>query len=87
LTVAVAVYLLCAVAALACTVLLFRAYRRSRTRLLLWSAVCFAGLTVNNVLVAVDLVMLPGVDLFPWRNAAGLLSVAALLYGLIWEGR
>jgi hypothetical protein len=81
------VYLLCAVAALVCSVLLFRAYRRSGARLLLWSGLCFGFLTLNNVLVAVDLVIFPDVDLFMLRNVSALAGVVALLYGLIWEAR
>jgi hypothetical protein len=84
---AVAVYLLCAAAALGCTVLLWRAWRRSEQRLLLWSSACFACLTLNNGLVAVDLVVLPSSDLFLLRNLAALLGVSLLLYGLIWETR
>jgi hypothetical protein len=42
-----------------CAVLLLRAYVRVRRRLLLWSGLCFAGLTVSNALVFVDLVLLP----------------------------
>jgi hypothetical protein len=83
----IVVYLLCAVAALGCTVVLFRAYRRSGTRLLLWSAVCFACLTFNNALIAVDLLVLPEVDLFFLRNLAAFAGIGALLYGLIWEAR
>ena len=84
---AVFVYLLCAAAALGCTMLLYRAYRRVDTRLLFWSAVCFACLTLNNVLVAIDLVVLPDVNLFLVRNATALAGILALLYGLIWEAR
>jgi hypothetical protein len=84
---AVVIYSLCAGTALLCTLLLMRGYGQTRTRLLLWSAVCFAGLTLNNVLVVVDLVILPDVDLFLWRNVTALIGVTALLVGLIWEGR
>lgn len=80
-------YCLCAAAAFLCTVLLFRAYIRVRMRLLLWSAICFGCLTLNNLLIAVDLVLLPQVDLFLLRNVTALLGVGALLYGLIWEVR
>jgi hypothetical protein len=83
----VVVYLLCAAAALGCTVLLFRAYRQVGTRLLLWSAICFACLTLNNALVAIDLVVFPATDLFLLRNLAALAGIVALLYGLIWEAR
>lgn len=84
---AVIVYLLCAVAALGCSFLLYRAYRRVGTRLLFWSAVCFACLTLNNVLVAIDLVVFPDVNLFMIRNVTALAGILALLYGLIWETR
>lgn len=81
------IYALCAGAALFCAILLLRGFARTRTRLLLWSAVCFLGLTVNNVLVIVDLVVLPDVSLFLLRNVTALVAVSCLLVGLIWEGR
>lgn len=84
---AVVVYLLCATAAGLCAWLLARAYLRVRTRLLFWSAVCFACLTLSNVLVALDLFAFPEVDLFPLRNVTSLAGIGALLYGLIWETR
>lgn len=80
-------YALCAAAALLCTVLLVRGYVRTRTRLLLWSAICFACLTLSNALVIVDLVLLPHVDLYRWRTLAALVGVGALLFGLLWEGK
>lgn len=79
------VYMLCAITALTCTVLLLRAYRASGFNLLFWSAVCFAGLTVNNVLLFVDLVLVPDVDLLLWRNVAAVLGVGTLLLSLIWN--
>jgi len=81
------VYTLCAVTALGCTLLLWSGYRTGRSRLLLWSALCFACLTLNNLLVVVDLVMLPDVNLFVLRNLAALLGTSLLLYGLIWDSR
>jgi hypothetical protein len=86
-SVAILVYALCAAAALLCTLLLLRAYLKTRTRLLLWSALCFAGLTANNGLVILDLVIFPHVDLFLWRTITALAGICALLFGLIWEGR
>jgi hypothetical protein len=80
------VYILCAVTSLACAILLGRAYRRSGTRLLLWSCLCFTGLFLNNVLLIVDTSMSPNVDLLVLRQIPALLGVALLLYGLIWEG-
>jgi hypothetical protein len=85
MTVGVLVYSLCAATALACTLLLLRGYRTSGARLLLWSGLCFAFLTLNNVLTAVDLVVFPTVDLFIFRNLTALAGLVLLLYGLIWE--
>ena len=78
-------YGLCALAALACALLLLRAYAASGARLLLWGGLCFVGLTVNNVLLVVDLLFVPNVDLFTWRNVAGLAGMGVLVWGLIWD--
>jgi hypothetical protein len=86
-SIAIIVYALCASAAMLCTFLLLRAYRQTKTRLLLWSAICFACLTANNLLVIADLVIYPNIDLFIWRTVAALAGVSALLFGLLWEGR
>lgn len=80
-----AVYLLAAFTSLACCALLLRGYARGRRRLLLWSGLCFAGLTVSNCLVFVDIVVLTSVNLFPLRLATTTASLAVLLFGLIWE--
>lgn len=79
------VYLLAALTSLACAVLLLRGYVQGRRRLLLWSGLCFAGLTLSNCLVFVDIVLLPAVDLFLLRLATTAASLAVLLFGLIWE--
>ena len=81
-----AMYLFAALTSLACMVLLFRAHARSGSRLLLWSALCFVGLSVNNVLLFADLVIWPTqVDLRPYRVLSALAGVAFLLYAFIWE--
>jgi Family of unknown function (DUF5985) len=80
------VYLLCALTSLVCTFLLARAYRASRVRLLFWSVLCFAGLTASNILLFIDLVLVPrGPDLVLWRSGLSFAAVGALLYGLIVE--
>jgi multidrug transporter EmrE-like cation transporter len=82
------VYLLCAVTSVTCAALLLRAYRRQRTRLLMWSSLCFVLLALNNTLVFVDLIVVPsGIDLSLWRGATSLVGVGVLLFGLIWESR
>ena len=80
-----AVALLCAATAATCTVLLVRAWLASRLRLLVWSALCFALLTVNNVLLLLDLTALRDVDLAIPRTATGLAGLLILLYGLIYD--
>ncbi|MES2785353.1 MAG: DUF5985 family protein [Pseudomonadota bacterium] len=80
-----AIYLMCALTCVACFTLLFRAWKASRSRLLFWSAMCFAGLSVSNFLLVIDRVVLPATDLSTWRLAVGLLALLLLLFGLIWE--
>jgi hypothetical protein len=79
------IYLLCALTAAGCSVLLFRGYRSSNARLLFWSALSFAGLTASNLLVVVDELFLPLNDLAPWRVGISVASIGVLLYGLILE--
>ncbi len=80
-----AVYILCALTSLACAVMLWRGYHRSRARFLLWSSLCFVGLAVNNMLLVADLVVFPGRDLLLFRNLSGFLSLALLVFGLVWD--
>jgi hypothetical protein len=80
------VYLLGAVVTATCSVLLLRGFARSRSRLLLWSGLCFAGLTVSNGLLFVDLVLLPNDDsLYMWRLSTAAGAMLLLLYGLVFE--
>ncbi len=80
------VYILCALTSLACAVLLGRAYGANRVPLLFWSALCFAGITVTNVLLCVDLLFLGAEVSLAWiRAAVALISVMLLLYGLIFK--
>lgn len=80
-----AVYVLCAVTSIACAVLLLRAHRREPARLLLWSFGCFTLLAINNVLLVVDLALVPGTDLSGWRASTAFAGLALLLAGLIIE--
>jgi hypothetical protein len=81
----VVLYALAILTSFACTVLLFRGYVQKRLRLLMWSAICFAGLTVNNVILFVDQVIVPSMDLRPGRLIAALVGMLFLLYGFIWD--
>jgi hypothetical protein len=78
-------YAVCVLSSTACTVLLFRGYVKRRVRLLMWSAICFAGLSVNNVLLFVDLVLFPDIDLRLARLVTALIGMLVLLYGFIWD--
>jgi drug/metabolite transporter (DMT)-like permease len=80
---ALAIYVLCAATSLACAVLLYRGYRRTSARLLLWSTLCFAGFFLNNVLLIVDLQVLPDRDLSTLRTLPSLAGISFLVYGLI----
>jgi hypothetical protein len=79
------VYLLCAVTSMFCAALLMRSYRRQRTRLLMWSTLCFVGLALNNILLFVDLVLVPELDLALIRTGTALVATVLLVIGLIWE--
>jgi hypothetical protein len=81
------VYSLCAATSIVCAVLLIQGFRRTRSRLLLWSSLCFVGLVVNNVLLVVDRIFVPGVDLYTLRLFSALVALILLVWGLIWESK
>lgn len=80
-----AVYTLCFLASSACALLLGRSYARTRARLLLWSSLCFLFLAANNLLLVIDLLVFPTVDLRLWRVLLSLGAVSVLLFGFIWD--
>jgi heme A synthase len=82
-----AVYLMCGLTSLFCAVLLIRSFRRQRSRLLLWSSLCFVGLALNNGLLVVDFMVVPEVDLSAVRASVAAAALLLLLIGLIWESR
>lgn len=82
---AVTIYLLCTLTSLACAWLLLGSYRRTGHRLLFWSGLCFVGMTLNNILLTLDKLVFPEIDLLPWRLATALAALVLLLFGLIYE--
>jgi heme/copper-type cytochrome/quinol oxidase subunit 4 len=86
-TLATIIYVLCALTSVLCAVMLLRAYAASRVRLLLWSGLCFVGLAINNIVLFVDVRVLPETDLSMIRTVPALAGVAILIYGLVWESR
>lgn len=79
------VYLLCLATSSACALLLGRSFRRTRNRLLLWSAICFVLLAANNLFVIVDIMLVPAIDFAVLRLLLSLGAVSVLLFGFIWD--
>jgi hypothetical protein len=81
----VAVYIVCTLTSVVCTLLLLRGYWQGGPRLLLWSALCFAGLAADNLLLILDLIVFPHVNLLPIRSLPSLIGLGLLIYGLVWD--
>src|SRR4051795_11330265 len=80
------VYLLCLLTSLVCAWLLGRSYWHNGTRLLLWSAICFAFLAANNLVLVLDLVVWGDyVDLRLLRLLLALAAIISLIWGFVWE--
>ncbi len=84
-TIPALIYTLCFLTSSACAFLLARSFMRTGMRLLLWSALCFLFLGLNNLAVIVDLLLVPHVDFQLIRVALSLAGVSLLLFGLVWE--
>ena len=80
-----AVFILCALTSLACAALLLRGWYASRSRLLLWSGLCFFGLMLNNVVLIIDKLVLPSVDFSFYTKLPAVVGLGLFLFGLIWE--
>ena len=81
-----AVYLLCLASSAICAFMLSRSCRRSPSSLLFWSAACFWLLSANNLLLVLDLIVLPNIDLSIARALLSVAAVATLLFGFVWNG-
>ena len=80
------VYLLCFVTSAICAWLLGRGYARSSARVLLWSSICFAFLALNNLVLVIDLVLLPdAVKLALPRHLLSVAAVGTLIFGFVWD--
>lgn len=79
------VYLLCCFTSGLCACLLGAAFARRRERLLLWSALFFSLIAIENILVFADFLLPPNISLIPYRLAMSLLAVGVLLFGFVWE--
>ena len=81
--IAESVYALCSVASIGCALLLFRSYQVNRGRLLFWSGIFFGLLAISNILLFVDLVLVPQMDLAILRNSITAVAHLVLVFGLI----
>lgn len=81
------VYVLCAATCLLCVVLLLRGYVQTKVSLLFWSSLCFLGLMFDNILLYIDVVVVPDINLIVWRKIPGLLATVLLVFGLVWESK
>lgn len=81
------IYGLCLAASASCAALLGRAYVRSRTRLLLWTAISFCFFALTNFVLVIDMLVLPDADLWVWRQVTTGAGLGVLLFGFIWEMR
>jgi len=80
------IYTLCALTSLVAALLLFRGWRQTRTPLLAWSAVCFAGLAVSNTFLVLDRTIYSvSADLSTERLVTAFVALLILVIGLIWE--
>ena len=79
------VYSLCFTTSALCAFLLGRSFRRTRSRLLFWSAACFVLLAGVNFVVVLDMLVYPEIDFRPVRLWLSLVAVAVLLFGFIWD--
>lgn len=77
------VYILCFLTSAACAWLLGRSYRDNRTGLLFWSSICFGFLAANNLVLVLDLVVIPDLDLRIIRLLLALGAVTTLIWGFI----
>ena len=76
-------YVICTLTSLASALLMMRAIRGPGGRLLFWGAVFFLGMAVNNIALFANAMTEADYSVVP--NIIMLASVAALLYGLVWD--
>jgi hypothetical protein len=81
------IYILCALTSLGSALLLFRGALRRREGLLFWSSMCFFAMAVNNLLLYLNFIVLPDVDLLTASRLATLVGIVVLNFGLIWHSR
>jgi len=79
------IYVLCFLTSAVCAAMLGRSYAQSRNGMLLWSAICFGFLAVNNLVLVMDLVVWPTSELRLLRLLLALAAAGSLVWGFVWE--
>jgi hypothetical protein len=79
------VYILCAITSLGSAVLLLRGALSRGGGLLFWSSLCFFAMALNNVLLYMNFIVFPDVDLLLASRLATVLGIVLLNIGLIWH--
>lgn len=77
------IYGLCGITAFLCAWLLLKAYWNGGAPLLFWSGLFFVIQALNNVLLMMDKIVFPLIDLSIVRLSIALFAIMLLLYGLI----
>lgn len=77
------VYILCAILSLSCALLLLSGFRKNKFRLLFWASIGFFGFALNNILLFVDIILVPNTDLLVLRTIPALVGMMIMVYGLI----
>jgi hypothetical protein len=81
------VYMLCGLTSILCAALLYRQFRANRTPLLFWTTCGFVFLAATNVLLFLDMVILPNVDLSLARSLTTLAAMLTFIIGLTGENK
>jgi hypothetical protein len=81
------VYALCAITSLVCFGLLLRQHRRAPSGLALRSSIAFLFFAIANIILFLDLILFPQMDLKIWRNLCNLIGSLILLLALTGEGQ
>lgn len=79
------IYGLCTLLSLAIAAMLWRQQRRAPTRMIYWTALCFSGLALSNLVLVLDKLVFPELDLRVLRHSISLVSIGLLLFGLVYE--
>jgi Family of unknown function (DUF5985) len=79
------VYILSAFTSLLSAVLLLRGAFKRRGGLLFWSGLCFLAMAVSNVLLYLNFIVFPEVDLIVVARLTTAVGITLLNIGLIWH--